>query len=145
MHPTASESNLTKSVGAFLKAGLPNGTEVVNAEEYEALSQAISETDTFVIFQLGNGSGSNKEYRDVSVGVLTRNDPGNGRLLSLLDKLKELLAPGLSIPFLDFTGGSNDVVTQMVVRSAKVKMMIHEQDDRRSKTLEVELTYPKIY
>lgn len=142
MHPTASEDNLIKSIGAHLIAA---GLNAVNADEYDALSQELDTADTFVAFKVGDGTGTNKEYRELSVAVLTRNDPGNQALNLKLDAVKALFAPGTSVPLLDFVGGGREVVTQMCIRSARTRGMVHEQDDRRSKTLEVELTYPKLY
>jgi len=143
MHPVAYDSNIQKSVGAYLVAGLA-GTVVVNADEQDALAEMLSKELTFVAFRLADGTARNgKAARRLEVAVITKEDPGNSRLNVLFDSLIELFPPWTSFPLKDFVGGGREVVGQAIVAAASPRAMVEEQDKRRSKTLRVELTYPQ--
>jgi hypothetical protein len=144
MHPLASETNLIRSIGQYLFQGLPTYT-VVNADEYDALTEELSRLDTFTVFQALDGTSGNKARRFLRVACITRRDPGNIRALALFDKIKALFIPGLSMPFLDFSVTPAALISHALIYTAAPKPFVPEADGRKSKALAVELVYPQLY
>lgn len=151
LHPTASELNFVDSMMFWLRQIVPANLvpqhKVVNSDEYEALANLFQDdfNNLFVILSLGEAHGSNQVNRSVSVGILTRQDPGNRKGLVLLDKLKEFIVPGLSIPFRDWQTGTGEVVSQMTILDAAIGPWFDEADDFRSRTLAFAIGYAQIW
>lgn len=146
--PSAVLSNQQFSIEKFLWEFLaqPAGELLINRDDIATRITELEETGHAVIWHLGFGSRAKFGQLTLYVGATYINDPGNVKLLALLDKVNECLYGNTSITVFNYVDGSpTDKVNEMVIVGPVSSWpQVTEPNKFKTKTLSVKLKFGQL-
>ena len=145
MDPTASLLNIHSSIEKFLWDGVAtvNNELLVNSDDSATRWIEVQDIGHAIIWNTTTGRASNTGELNLFVGATYKQDPGNVQLLTLLDKVKELLDTSAEIVVYDYSTGVPTVkVNSLVpVKDVNIWPMVIEKDGFKSKMLSQKLKF----
>lgn len=145
MDPTASLLNIYSSIEKFLWDGVASvNTELlVNSDDSATRYEEVQSIGHAIIWNMSTGRAANTGELTLYVGATYRQDPGSIQLLTLLDKVKNLIDTSAGITVYEYVAGvpTNIVNCLAIIGDVSIWPLVIEADGFKTKMLSVKLKY----
>jgi hypothetical protein len=145
MDPTASLLNQYSSIEKFLWDGVAsvNNELLVNSDDSATRWTEVQNIGHAIVWNVTTGYASNTGGLNLFVGATYRQDPGNIQLLTLLDKVKELLDMSAEIPVYNYIAGVATTKINSLVPIGDVHFwpLVIEKDGFKTRMLSIKLKF----